>query len=180
MAVIYGIELHSHRFSAWAASRAASVNECRFKVKQGREILEGCGFNESFSNPDYLPDPPSVDEEHRKWRRKATELAAAKGLSFTDGVAAKLINCYLKARFVCAGYSDHRKVAALHPPIDKLLLEELGAQNFGGNQKTWRRFSRDGWSKLNSDDYEKIISLIRQNLNGQPMWAIEEHWVGYQ
>jgi hypothetical protein len=176
----YAIELHSHRFSAWAASRAASVKGCRFRVEQGREILEGCGFNTSFSTPDSLPDLSSIDEKHRVWRRKAIEIASIKGLTFTDGVAAKLINCYLKSRLVCAGYSDHPKVAALHPPIDKLLLEELAAQNFGSERAAWKRYSNRGWSKLDSDDYEIIVSLIRKHLGDQPLWIIEEHWAGNQ
>ena len=142
--------------------------------------VQGCHFNTSFSTPDCLTNLSSIDEKHRVWRRQAIEIAANKGLTFTDGVAAKLINCYLKSRLVCAGYSDHPKVAALHPPIDKLLLEELAAQNFGGERASWKRYSNRGWSRLNSDDYEAIASLIRKNLVGQPLWMIEKHWVGNQ
>lgn len=41
------------------------------------------------------------------------------------GVGAKLINVYLRGAFVWAGHESHANVAALHPPIDSLLLEEL-------------------------------------------------------
>jgi hypothetical protein len=37
--MIYSIEEHKHRFAAWAASRAANVNKCRFRVEQGKKIL---------------------------------------------------------------------------------------------------------------------------------------------
>ena len=83
-------------------------------------------------------------------------------MTFTHGVAAKLINCYLKPRFVCAGYSDHPNVTALHPPIDKLLLEELAAQDFGRERVRWKEYSKHGWSRLNSDDYEAIVTLSRK------------------
>ena len=176
----YRIEKHAHLFAVWAASRAASVKGCRISVAQGRAILESCGFVADLSTPDQLPDAANIDDEHRAWRETASKLAFAKGGSLTHGVAAKLINIYLKSRFVCAGYSSHERVAALHPPIDKLLLEELAHKNLEGHARVWRKASRDGWSKMNSDEYERLISLIRDCLHGQPLWMIEEYWRGNQ
>jgi hypothetical protein len=46
-------------------------------------------------------------------------------LRFTHGIAAKLVNVYLKSVFVCGGRHDHPRVRALHPPIDSLLLDAL-------------------------------------------------------
>ena len=44
--------------------------------------------------------------------------AARRNLTFTHGVAAKLINCYLKSRFVCGGYHAHaRGRACTHPSM---------------------------------------------------------------
>jgi Protein of unknown function DUF45 len=119
----YGIELHKHRFAAWAASRAASVKNCRFSVEDGRELLEECGFNESFSRPEQLPEPRAIDEEHRKWRADIVGAAKSRERPFTHGVAATLANIYLKSRFVCGGHHDHERVQSLHPPIDAVLLE---------------------------------------------------------
>jgi hypothetical protein len=42
----YSIETHRHRFAAWAASRAASVNACRFPVEHGKKIIELAGIME--------------------------------------------------------------------------------------------------------------------------------------
>jgi hypothetical protein len=176
----YQIEMHSHLFAAWAASRAASVNGCRFSVENGRDILEGCGFVASLSLPKQLPVVSDIDGVHRIWRRSACSLAKKKGLNFSDGIAAKLINCYLKCRFVCGGHHRHPRVAALHPPIDKLLLEDIGKKYAGCFGKECRRASRKGWSKLNSDEYENLISLIRDHLGGEPLWKIEKHWKGSQ
>ncbi|HEV3247016.1 MAG TPA: hypothetical protein VG124_07415, partial [Beijerinckiaceae bacterium] len=44
------------------------------------------------------PDQDQVDDAHRAWRNAVIEAASAHGLAFTHGVAAKLINVYLKAR----------------------------------------------------------------------------------
>ena len=56
----YGIERHRHFFAAWAAGRAASVKGCRFKVEQGLDILESCGFDEDLATPERLPAPTNV------------------------------------------------------------------------------------------------------------------------
>jgi hypothetical protein len=176
----YSIETHAHRFSAWAASRAASQKVCRFSVEKGRLILEASGFDEKFSSPSDLPDIAIIDETHRVWREKVIKIASEMKLNFTHGVAAKIINCYLKSRFVLAGYHEHPKVARLHPPIDKLLLERLSDKNFGNKTAIWKRYNKIGWSKFNSNDYETIIGTIQKCMPDQPLWMIEEYWVGYQ
>ena len=176
----YGIETHQHRFAAWAASRAASVKNCRFSVEHGRAILEDCGFEANFSRPEQLPEPRAVDEEHRRWRADVIAAARSRELLFTHGVAAKLVNIYLKSRFVCGGRHAHERVQNLHPPIDSVLLATLAELNVGGNAKEWKRAAKTRWSKFTSDDYEQVIQLIRQSLNGAPLWKIEVHWRGNQ
>jgi len=176
----YDIERHQHLFAAWAASRAASVKGCRFKVEQGRNILEACGLNANFSKPDELPELKDVDKKHRQWRERIIKAAELQGLKVTHGVAAKLINCYLKARFVCGGHHAHARVSNLHPPIDAVLLKTLAKHDVGGYAKQWRQANQNRWSKLNSDQYEQLIDLIRDSLKGEPMWKIEEHWKGNQ
>lgn len=99
-------------------------------------------------------------------------------LTMTHGVAAKIINLYLKARFVCGGYHAHERVQALHPPIDSLLLKHLSELNVGGYAESWKQTARKRWSKFESEDYEQVVALIRESLRGAPLWMIEEHWRG--
>jgi len=177
----YGIEKHAHIFAVWAASRAASVKQCRFKVQDGRGILEECGFKPEFSTPEYLPKATEIDSQHRLWRDQAC--CFAKGLgkdNFTHGIAAKLINVYLKSRFVCGGYHDDDRVKALHPPIDRLLLEELGRQKIWRHGIELKDARKKGWSNMTSSDYEGLITLIRDNMPDKPLWMIEENWKGHQ
>lgn len=178
----YGIDVHQHRFAAWAACRAASVVNCRFGVEQGRAILESCGFVASFCRPEQLPepDPHAVDEAHRQWRAVIMRAAESRQFLFTHGVAAKLVNVYLKSRFVCAGHHAHDRVQSLHPPIDSVLLRGLTEANVGGHADEWKRAAKTRWSKFESDDYEQVIALIRQSLEGAPLWRIEEYWKGNQ
>jgi len=177
----YDIERHQHLFAAWAACRAASVKGCRFKVSAGRAILEAVGFTPSFSQPEHLPAPEAMDACHRVWRTNLIAAAASNyGLTFTHGVAAKLINCYLKSRFVCAGHHAHERVSALHPPIDDELLKALISRNVGGLAKEWRQARCWRWSKFTLEQYQRVIQLIGQCLKGKPLWTIEEHWKGNQ
>lgn len=179
----YTIEEHNHRLAAWAASTSASASPiCRFKVEKGVEILEESGFTaESFTTTASLPQPTQLDEVHANWRTTVIAKAAGIGLSFSHGVAAKLLNCYLKVRFVCAGYHNDQKVQALHPPIDALLLGALARQDYGARGQDWGRFHRRRWSKFDSQTYQSVIDLIRATLPaGQPLWMIEEHWEGHQ
>jgi len=169
----YSSVRYQHLFGAWAAGRAASVKGCRFKVSVGRAILEAVGFTPNFSQPEQLPAPAELDRLHRDWRTAAVAGATRKGLTFTHGVAANLINVYLKCRF--AGHYGNERVAALHPPIDDELLKALINRNVGGLTKDWRRVRRWRWSKFTSEQYECVIALIRQSLKDGPLWSIEEY-----
>jgi hypothetical protein len=177
----YTIEEHQHRLAAWAAGRAASVKGCRFTVRQAKAILESAGFNTGFATASALPVPTHIDSMHRHWRKDIIKAAAKQKLTFTHGVAAKLINCYLKVRFVCEGQHEHERVRCLHPPIDEVLLKELARQNVGGFSRQWRQLRQQRWSRFNSAAYQRAIDLIRQSLPpGEPLWKIEEHWEGHQ
>lgn len=121
-----------HRFSAWTASRASSVKEARFTVEQGKQLIESIGLDALVDNPDKLPTREDIDKQHRLWREQLITEASKIGLIFTHGVAAKLINMYLKSALVCGGYDSHVKVVDLHPPIDAVLLNVLRRSNIGG------------------------------------------------
>lgn len=176
----YSIEQHKHISAAWDAATSARASPlCRFTVSDGREILEHAGFTAAFRVAD-LPTPDRLDGQHAKWRRTVIAEANKLELTFTHGVAAKLINCYLKDRFVCGGDHKDERVKCLHPPIDAVLLDSLAKANFGGVAKQWRWFHDARWSKFDSDTYQDVIDLIRKSLQGKPLWMIEKHWQGNQ
>lgn len=176
---MYTIEIHQHRLAAWAASTAASASSvCRFKVSRGVAILEAAGFTPDFVLPENCVVAETMDALHKQWREAV--VVASGHLNFSHGIAAKLINTYLKTRFIVAGQESDPRVAALHPPIDRLLLGELAAQDVGGEKKFWREYQQKGWSKFKTDEYQAVISKVRECLNGKPMWMIEQYWCGYQ
>ena len=95
-------------------------------------------------------------------------------------VAAKLVNLYLKSRFVCGGHHNHPHVACLHPPIDSVMLTALAKANAGGFEEGWKRLQKQRWSKLHSHQYQTAINLIRSCMGNKPIWKIEEYWQGNQ
>lgn len=176
----YTIDEHKHRFAAWAASRAASVKGCRFSVKQGKKVLEAAGMRKLISDPNNLPLPEGMDATHRQWRHAVINAALAEGLNFTHGIAAKLINVYLKAGFVCGGHHGPERVQAVHPPIDSLLLDELYFKNIDGRRAVWNEARRIRFSNFDSNQYERVIEAIRDAVQEAALWRVEQYWPGYQ
>lgn len=181
----YDIETHKHTFAVWAASRAASVRSCPFTVQYGKALLEGCGFDRDFATPERLPTATHIDKRHRKWRDlmiayAADSMPSKRGGALTHGVAAKLINCYLKARFVCGGHHAHERVTCLHPPIDGQILRRFSKSIANNRPREAAKLGQARWSALTSDQYEELIKIIRTRCGGEPLWKIEVHWPGYQ
>lgn len=178
----YTIEEHKHRFSAWAAGTASRVKNCRFTVEQAKKILEKAGLKQVLlDGPERLPSPQDIDTYHKKWRESVIEAAKEFKLNFTHGVAAKLINMYLKSAFICGGYHEHDNVKSLHPPIDKVLLDALSQSKEAVSYKAaWSAARKIRWSKLNSQEYENVIRNIRAFMADQALWKVEKYWQGHQ
>src|SRR5690606_28775543 len=158
----YEIKEHKHRYAAWAASRASSVKGCRFSVLQGKMIIENSGISVFVDSPQNLPEAENFDKAHSNWRESVISEAEKLGLIFTHGVAAKLINVYMKTIFVCGGYVENEKVASIHPPIDEVLLKSLRDNDVGGLKKEWQKAVTKRWSKFDSEKYQSVIDNIRK------------------
>jgi len=149
-------------------------------VEQGVAMLEDAGLGVVIRSPEKLPSQGQMDARHRAWRGRVIAAGESRSLKLSHGVAAKLINVYLKAAFVCGGHADHERVRALHPPIDSLLLDELVAKNIGELKQEWKTARKIRWSKFSSEEYETLIRHLRTATKGKPMWMVEAHWRGYQ
>ena len=194
----YDLGEHCRRFAIWSASIAASRSpKCRFKVKKGKEMIEAVAeLYKLAEGPELLPEKDCAKQKHKEWREKLikeaqTKIGKGPGREFTHGVAAKLINVYLKSLFLSSNimpipHKYRSKIDALHPPIDRLLLEKLGkvkckdfSQPHYKKQTTWNSFKRRGWSKMGSDEYEAVIEAIGKITDGK-LWKIERFWTGHQ
>ncbi len=173
----YDIQEHKHRFSAWAASRAASVVNNRFKVHEGKCIIESAGIAKTIEE---LPEADLFDDYHEQLRKKVIVASRRYGYEFTHGVAAKLINIYLKSMFVCTEEYNNPKVKAIHPPIDSVLLDTLYKEDIGGQKERWNITRQVKWSKLSDSDYVFVINTVKIVMLNQGLWEIEQYWKGFQ
>lgn len=192
----YDIQSHRFRFAAWCAATAASASsKCRFSVETGVQILKISRMDELAKGWGKLPPPEDFDRFHSECCVAIVTAAgetspdkfsgtAGEG-KFTYGVAAKLLNCYLKPLFV-AGVQETlsseniAKQNAIHPPIDRLLLAELYKDNAFGEQKFWKEYMQLGWSNFGQDDYRNCVEMMKSKLLSRPMWEIEKYWKGFQ
>jgi hypothetical protein len=178
--VTYDIYEHMHRLASWAASTAARRGS-PFSVVHGQAILAEAGFADILqAGLDGLPTLERMDSDHRRWRARVINLAAQRSLNWTHGIAAKLINVYLKVAYV--GMFSHKdpRVGALHPPVDRVLLDQLAKTDIAKSRQ-WRRMCNRGWTNFSSDEYEEVISALRSTLGpGVPLWQIEQWWPGHQ
>ena len=107
---------------------------------------------------------------------------------YSYGIAAKLLNCYLKVFFL--EYFGKEKFADfIHPPIDRLLLLALKKEDpklFNFNNKVFVSVKYPKipvWTKINENEYIAIVNLINEFIlsRGQKgLWKSEAFWIGHQ
>lgn len=192
--MVYSIEEHRHRFAAWAASTSASASKGhRFSVKEGKDILETVGLSQVFTIEEILKIS-DIDMWHQKCCTDVIKKSGKK--KFTYGVAAKLVNCYLKARFICITSYKNKNIRELHPPIDRLLLRRLQEENpefinskfkeelsRAGETTGWKGRMFPAWSSFNKCQYLMVIKRIKDIFSKEiegGFWKIEEYWQGHQ
>lgn len=185
----YQLADHRHRFAAWCASTAARASpNCRFRVKEGLALIERGGLRNIATSWETLPEPQHFKRKHQRWRDKLRQaapevLGERRAIGFTHGVAAKLINIYLKSIFVSAidaaslPPSLRAKRDAIHPPIDGLLIKALSLQGPKEHRLFWQNVRP--WSLLSSTEYQEAITTIEQMTAGQ-LWRIEHYWSGHR
>ena len=188
---------HRFRFAAWAAGSAVTQIGFSFKVKDAHDILEATGFRGlAEEGVEWLPEPANFDVQHRDWRRSIRREAKQNKIQgLSHGRAAKLINVFLKALMppdlenLPAGHKE--KWCTVHPPIDRILLANMKKDGVGCPD-FWSSLpgsSFPAWTQFGSEDYQKVIDLIRENeesclglgSNGPvPLWKVERYWDGHQ
>ncbi len=180
---MYGPEEHRFRFAAWAAARASSRGCGGFTTQKAVTALQTSGLRKMVEGVTALPaNPEQFDLCHIKWCMAVQNSVDLK--NFKYGRAAKLVNIYFKALFLANFGSPKSRLAeaddlttrvnAIHPPIDRLLLNELA--NHGGKHCDFFRHIRTkGWTQFNQKEYESVIVKVKDITQGE-LWRIEEFW----
>jgi len=187
----YSIHEHRFRFAGWCAATAASSSPiCRFKVQTGLEILRLSGVSDQFTDWSDIPSSEAeFDDLHRKTCRKIIKISelphiklSGKEAHFTYGIAAKLLNCYLKPIYLvnaAESFSNKttvKKQAVIHPPIDRVLLSNCKRKE----PEAFRSITKISWSTFTEAQYFDVIKSLREFMVDEPFWKIEYFWDGYQ
>jgi hypothetical protein len=172
----YEIDEHRHRFSVWAAARAAQRGFSA-DVNTLRKALEACGVVEFLktANLDDI-DAKRFDGIHRRWCNSIVDfLEKARIPNVTFGRAAKLIAIYVKSVIVLGPHSATAFACLAHPPIDGILLGRLATSKVSSEHKS--KWAKIKWTKLNDDQYYELINQLRQALGPEePFWKLERFW----
>ncbi len=181
-----------HKFAAWTASAAARRGISRFSGLNGLKIIEDSGLSKISRGWDILRPENEFDKWHKLQRSEVIKIARKLDISLTDGLAAKLINVYLKSLFLASNQeqlSDDKieKMNAIHPPVDRELLKclaknlvdnpHISKEELDGFRRYWKNVN---WTQLDSDGYQKVIDSFKKVVGNKGLWTIEKYWPGYQ
>ncbi len=168
----YSLDEHRHRFAAWAAARAAQ--RAFASVPELISALEASGLPERLRSAEWQNWPASAeafDQFHRETCRRIVGHLLPAHPDAGYGRAAKLVAIYIKALVVCGGHAEHPLASVAHPPIDRILLQNLAKKP---------RLSSCGdkaWTQLDEDEYFELIRLLREEgLSSPRFWEVEEAW----
>ena len=211
----YSLDIHKHVLASWAASSAASQAGFRFKAKYGLQLLLLAKSGKKTKRKDliqYIKEIKTFKEQQdfNDWHSKTIDMMRSGGRDFNKileginktknkklaienysyGIAAKLLNVYLKV-FYLGDFGKNTFANFIHPPIDRILLKELQKESefFKFDCEPFEHTSTTGsgkipkWTQINEEEYKEIIKFIREfihknNLKG--LWRIEYAWRGHQ
>jgi hypothetical protein len=171
----YDLFEHRHRFAAWAAARAAQRAFAEVEVL--RSALESSAIVAYLRHSAAAEvDEVTFDRLHNGWCTDVLVFLRDRGLhNATFGRAAKLIAVYLKSMVVAGPYGQSELSRVAHPPIDRLLLQNLARANRSDPRS--RRWRTTNWTELDQAGYYRLITELRNLLPcSEPFWKLEEHW----
>ena len=108
--------------------------------------------------------------------------------NYTYGIAAKLLNCYLKVFFL-ESFGKQNFAEFIHPPVDAILLKALRKDDkklFNFENSIFINIGVQKiptWTRINENEYKTIIKLMKEfvsSKNENGLWKIESFWIGHQ
>ena len=204
----YNLDFHKHILSKWAASRAASQSKgFKFSVELGSKLLLFGKKRSQASDQEFIDYIKQIEnfnsqDDYDSWHHQTIvnmtsytdelkQLLDKHNKSFnnyTYGIAAKILNCYLKVFFL-ESFGNQKFADFIHPPVDAILLKALRKEdkklfNFKNSV-----FTNIGvlkiptWTRINENEYKMIIKLMKEfvsSKNQKGLWKIESFWIGHQ
>jgi len=204
----YNLDLHKHILSKWAASRAASQSKgFKFSVELGSKLLLLGKKGSQASDQEFIDYVKQIEnfnsqDDYDSWHHQTIvnmtsytdelkQLLDKHNKSFSNytyGIAAKILNCYLKVFFL-ESFCNQKFADFIHPPVDAILLKALRKEdkklfNFKNSVFTNIGVQKiPTWTRINENEYKTIIKLMKEfvsSKNENGLWKIESFWIGHQ
>jgi len=172
----YDLFEHRHRFSVWAAARAAQrgfTSVDRLRDALGKTDIREFVLHhveEAITDADFK-------ERHGAWCDTIFEFLVDSGVSNVSfGRAAKLVAVYIKAMVVVGPHSETQFALVAHPPIDSILLGGIAdCDNLPGTIRQLCRSTK--WTQLERSSYYSIVDQIKAFVPDiEPFWRLERYW----
>ena len=204
----YNLDFHKHILSKWAASRAASQSKgFKFSVELGSKLLLFGKKGSQASDQEFIDYIKQIEnfnsqDDYDSWHHQTIvnmtsytdelkQLLDKHNKSFnnyTYGIAAKILNCYLKVFFL-ESFGNQKFADFIHPPVDAVLLKALRKEDKKLFNFKNSIFTNIGvlkiptWTRINENEYKMIIKLMKEfvsSKNQKGLWKIESFWIGHQ
>lgn len=172
----YSLFRHRHNFATWAGARAAQRKWKGAKIGKLKAALECSGVVEIVCDQRSWPvTADQFDKLHTQWCLRIKKHLEKVGLeNVTYGRVAKLIAVYLKSMIITV-HPDSRFASIAHPPIDRILLQNLARSRDPASQYRW--WYQTSWTKLTQEKYFKLIASFRDcGLDKPHFWHLERYW----
>ena len=173
----YDIAMHRHRFSVWAAARAAQRGWKSASVEVLRDAVESCGVIEFISKNEL----EEIDDNrfltlHRTWCHSIVGHLTGRVPDPKFGRAAKLLAVYLKSTVILGPYGDSDLARVAHPPIDRILIQKISRDRdvCSLHKQAWRK---ENWTQMDEQRYYVLIRQLRAVCPPPtPFWNLQRFW----
>ena len=164
----YSFNLHRHNFAIWtaaAAVRRGFTNNENIKVAINNSSLR------EFVEESLKYSQNEFDVFHHLCALKMIETFKGIGISNASyGRVSKIISIYLKTSIILCNKSECDKSDIIHPPIDGILLKNIGAEF-----QELKSLKDARWTTFDKDEYWIVVSKIRNHF-GKFNWTLEKYW----
>ncbi|MDQ6995340.1 MAG: hypothetical protein Q9M18_07070 [Mariprofundaceae bacterium] len=174
-------EQYRHDFASWSAARAAQRGFEGATVGVLKQAIEDVGldvFVNTASN--YEMTEAAFDVQHQQWCTKIRAFLLAKDVvKATYGLAAKLVNVYLKSAVILGERGKSQLASVIHPPIDGLLLKAIAKNGKkDGISPELRKLCVDSrWTRFDGNAYRGLIVAMKaEKLHKPHFWMLERYW----
>jgi hypothetical protein len=163
----YSIEQHIHNFAVWTAARAVQRSFTTTSII--KYAIEQTSLR-SFSESNISINGNEYDSHHTKWAEQLITAFEMKNITLCSyGRAAKIISIYLKTSILLCNRANCATSAAIHPPIDGILLKNISNLPGLNDLKNIR------WTKLDKQNYWLLVDRLKLHF-GSFDWKLEEYW----